>query len=733
MMTVKGPYERPTRSRALHPFVQRDFPEIRRDKLEGKILSRNEFALAAARRPSPLAALDKAAAASLDQDLKAAIDHHVAEHDAVPEQREERLRALRKVADSLGPLRATLDACKCETARLIAADFNAAWVAALIDAMQWPDVRMPLLYIIGFPVVFDIPDSGVFRAEYQPAEIPPEEFMRANTRVVTAITDEIERSAKQGDAEQRERRQQCWQRTEEEIAEGLVQGPFSRARMDKKYGRGRSWRCLGRSAIKQKNKWRCIDNGKRAKHNRATTLHERITCGRADFPIMIAREFARRLGGIRKRRRLRMSHGTEDLRAAYRHVPTSQPQFTCVAVWNPNAKKVQYCEVPGHNFGLKSAVVNFNRCPELTTAAARRLLWVVSEHYYDDNDVCEPTSARLSGQECLVELNSVRFAGFPYDPAKRLGMAPTNEYLGVESSFARITESVLTMHVSKKRRAKLRELVNEVWHANELRSGLASSIFGKAGFMMSPCYSSLGRACLHPIKTREYQPRLTEITTDIAESLEFIQFVCDHLPALELPLEPPTDTRPVIIFTDAEGKKRNRSGTRPPSGHVGFVVYHPIHGTVHAHAKVPDELVKLFDDCKQRDTYIGQFELIAAITPFISLPREWLVGRPVELWIDNSGAIGALLNGYSGVPDCARIVNMFHFAVAKAGCASLWIDYVPSESNPADVPSRFHEMTLAERQAESTFLGTEVRMHLPAFADASGAWLSPTAIAASVW
>ena len=78
-------------------------------------------------------------------------------------------------------------------------------------------------------------------------------------------------------------------------------------------------------------------------------------------------------------------------------------------------------------------------------------------------------------------------------------------------------------------------------------------------------------------------------------------------------------------------------------------------------------------------------------------------------------------------------MNMFHFAVTKAGCASLWIDYVPSESNPADVPSRFHKMTLAERQAESTFLGTEVRMHLPAFADASGAWLSPTAIAASVW
>ena len=36
---------------------------------------------------------------------------------------------------------------------------------------------------------------------------------------------------------------------------------------------------------------------------------------------------------------------------------------------------------------------------------------------------------------------------------------------------------------------------------------------------------------------------------------------------------------------------------------------------------------------------------------------------------------------------------MFHFAVARIGFASLWIDYVASESNPADVPSRLHEMT----------------------------------------
>ena len=68
-----------------------------------------------------------------------------------------------------------------------------------------------------------------------------------------------------------------------------------------------------------------------------------------------------------------MTHGTMDLKAAYRHVPTSQPQYTCVAVIDTDADDVRICEVPGHNFGLASAVVNFNRYPEVAIAASRRL------------------------------------------------------------------------------------------------------------------------------------------------------------------------------------------------------------------------------------------------------------------------------------------------------------------------------------------------------------------------
>lgn len=50
-----GEYHRPQKGSMPHPFMQRDFPEIRRDKFEpGVELSKTEFEAAALARPDPL-------------------------------------------------------------------------------------------------------------------------------------------------------------------------------------------------------------------------------------------------------------------------------------------------------------------------------------------------------------------------------------------------------------------------------------------------------------------------------------------------------------------------------------------------------------------------------------------------------------------------------------------------------------------------------------------------------
>ena len=740
MFTVRGPEPRPDRTRAAHPFTQVAIPAIRRDNLSpGRVLSKEEYMRAALQRPSPFGDASQRESDALPPDLRAAIDYVAAAGGDIKRRRSERMARLRILAARLEPMRAALEAEKCETARLISLRLNVAWMACTTDAMGWADVSQPLRYMTGFPVVFDIPDSGVFIPDELPAEISREEFERNNTRAVAKISSEIEADALHGSADAKERRRQCWIRTKEEIAAGLVHGPYSRARMDKRYKRGK-WRCLGRSAIWQKNKYRCIDNGKRSKHNKATAMHERITCGRADFPVVIAREFAKRQlaararrtrGGIHKRLpRFRMGHGTNDIGAAYRHVPTSQPEYTSVAVWDDDNKTVAYCDVPGHNFGLRSSVVNFCRYPEYHTALSRRLLWCVCEHYIDDDDTAEPSFACRSGQRYLVELGEDHFCGFPFEPEKHSWIQESNEYLGVVQDLSGFQDGYLSVSVTRSRREKTAALIDTAFDEQSLASGIASSIFGKSRYMLSPVYGCLGKACLQPILQREYTPHRSDLTPEISESLEFIRFACTHMPPLQLPLLP-LSTQAVVVFVDAEGEKRRRN--RAPTGHVGWVVHHPMLGRAHGSAPIPAELVRLLDQIKKRDTYIGPFELTGAIIPFISLEGEWFAGMPVELYIDNTSALSGLIKGYSGKPDGARLINMFHFAFARLGAASLWIDYVASESNPADVPSRFHEMSKSQIAAYSGLLGEFRPSLMPTFVGPDGRWLSFVEIARSVW
>ena len=76
---------------------------------------------------------------------------------------------------------------------------------------------------------------------------------------------------------------------------------------------------------------------------------------------------------------------------------------------------------------------------------------------------------------------------------------------------------------------------------------------------------------------------------------------------------------------------------------------------------------------------------------------------------------------------------MLHFVLAKLSVASIWIDYVPTESNIADIPSRWHEMSEAERASALFELGELVEMKIPTLADDQGNWLSMKSIAQSVY
>ena len=78
--------------------------------------------------------------------------------------------------------------------------------------------------------------------------------------------------------------------------------------------------------------------------------------------------------------------------------------------------------------------------------------------------------------------------------------------------------------------------------------------------------------------------------------------------------------------------------------------------------------------------------MLAALAVYSTYP-ELFAGRRVNHFIDNTVAQSALVHGYSGKADLAKMVNVFYLQLAGLK-AAVYFDYVPSKANIADLPSR---------------------------------------------
>ena len=72
--------------------------------------------------------------------------------------------------------------------------------------------------------------------------------------------------------------------------------------------------------------------------------------------------------------------------------------------------------------------------------------------------------------------------------------------------------------------------------------------------------------------------------------------------------------------------------------------------------------------------------------------------RGLYMFVDNIGALSALVHGYARKPDCAAMVNSFHSLVRELRCHP-WAEWVPSKLNIADWASRRDKHHLLPRTA----------------------------------
>ena len=152
------------------------------------------------------------------------------------------------------------------------------------------------------------------------------------------------------------------------------------------------------------------------------------------------------------------------------------------------------------------------------------------------------------------------------------------------------------------------------------------------------------------------------------------------------------------------------------------VAYDPIDDAWHTGAKsVGLDIIKKM--LPNKKTYIGQLEAMAADAFVHTLPADRLHNRKAYMWIDNLSAMYLLRKGYSKVGDTGKVGNSFRVMQTKRQLR-MWFEYVPSEENIADLPSRRKWCEL-HRVIDSVSGGSRTCFRYDVVIPPYDSWLSP--------
>ena len=367
-------------------------------------------------------------ATALPQDIQLAIGVATRRQDGLAHLRRAQCAILRRHANRLRPVSRRINLALMPPSVLwIAADFNTAFVAVATAAIGWLDTTLAERFVYGFPVVGPIPDSGVYRLLPEPTAAADAaaryERFQATAAAWTRTQAARLTAARMSNPQQLKADMAVAAKTAKEKAKGLVRGPYStidalqRAVAEHYPGAppGTLPRPLDRFGVPQKGDIRAIDDGRRNGANGAARMLETITSPTFAFPAIVARA-VRVVSEADGLPMPPLALALADLASAYRLIPTAQPWFTAIAFFNPTRTEDgvlcgrEYYYLPGHNFGLTAAVVNFNRYPEFIVVMARVFTAVPIDHYVDDFII---TDVSAGGDSALFSLRTIILACGP--------------------------------------------------------------------------------------------------------------------------------------------------------------------------------------------------------------------------------------------------------------------------------------------------------------------------------
>ena len=637
----------------------------------------------------------------LPSDLLAAVRYVSGKGAKVAADRRRRLDMLESCGARLRPLHDRLCLLMPPHVLGVSGRMNLGLVACCVDALPgYPDRFLVHRFVHGFEVVGAVPDSGLFRKVELPdvGYTPVDEVFNpvSNVRWIRDLERSMKATGNAAGAEYTAAAKAAYDSTIKECADsdpttwgvelsreerqrtGRTHRGLTEAEVDahpwitggKPVAPGR-WRPIRRFAIRQKGKDRPCDHARESRHNETTRSSESLAGqATADAPASLARAFSVQRGSP-----VDMEGSTADWPKAYRKSPVRSPRDNVITVWNPYEGKHEYFLLAGFNFGLVSAVCAYNRWPHFVITSARAWLGCCSTSYFDDAFTGEPTYAGGSGQAALVSWAAL--TGLPFAPDKTDPPSPAPTFIGVVTDYSRVvSHGEVCVRVHRRRRDSVLDIIDAVMADGTITQNQASSLSGKLRWTLCPCFGRVGLALLQPLHA--VRGKLETLPFELREALGGLRLLADRMPPRSIPVMPSNEP-PTIVFTDASWEDGK--------GALGVVVKAPGKPLVWTACDCPAWVIDVFQEVdRAKKQYIGQLELLAALLAYTTFP-DLLRGKHVVHWIDNESAVYSLVKGYSGAPDSARIVNLYHSEVARLRVTP-WLEYVHTDDNIADLPSR---------------------------------------------
>ena len=544
----------------------------------------------------------------------------------------------------------------------------------------------------GFRIGGKVVATGIFPQHKREAWLSMEEALDGaplhNRHVLSS-------SGPSGDAKLDE---EVFAETQSEHQRGWITGPFTATELDKEF-QGK-WICNRRFGIRQNGGTRVIDDYSESQLNATTDVTERIDVGGVDTIVAVAKGLlaaARGKGEVRVPLKsgevlsgpmhpafragvsIKLQGKVFDLSKAYRRLaraPESE-NVAIVAVWNPQAQRVELYKQLVMPFGATSVVYHFNW-------VARALWWVVvtqlaalTTHYFDDFTNLE-ISQLCSGTDRQV---AQLFELLGWELKEHLPFSEDFAVLGVVCDLGSSDEGTLRVRNKPSRIEELTETVQAILAAGRLQQPLARSLRGKYAFAGSQTFGKIGALPLGVLgRFAEGPRRLGPIPADVASALRWL---CGCLATAVPRTINVGGGAPVIVFTDGACEPIAGGGLNASVG--GVLVDPALNERLCFGSEIPPEVIQALK-LEQSAQIIGQAELLPVWLAKLVWSRH-LAGRKVIYFIDNNSARFAMIRGTSPNSASARIVEQAWSLDASLGSSS-WYARVPSPSNCSDGPSR---------------------------------------------